>query len=91
MISLIIQRFDNGSLNDKASIENYELMQLFPKHHLIDNSNLGRDCIGNKDLHLNQLGTRHLARNFNHIHTGGEGVFHLQAIKLLRTPKRNKP
>ena len=39
-------------------------MQFFSKHDLIDNSNLGRDCIGNKGLHLNQLGTRHLARNF---------------------------
>ena len=34
LISLIIQRFDNESLNDKASIVNHELMQLFPKHDL---------------------------------------------------------
>ena len=26
----------------------------------------------------------------NPIHTGGGGVFHLQASKLLKTPKRNK-
>ena len=39
-------------------------MQLFNKNELIDNSNLGRDCIGNRGLHLNQMGTRHLARNF---------------------------
>ena len=39
-------------------------MQLVPKHDLIDNSNSGRNCIGNKGLHLNQLGTRHVADNF---------------------------
>ena len=64
LISLIIQRFDNKSLNDKACIVNHELMQLISKHDLIDNSNLDRDCIGHKGLHLNQTGTRHLARNF---------------------------
>ena len=64
LISLIIQRFDHKSLNDKACIVNHELMQLIFKHDLIDNSNLDRDCVGHKGLHLNQMGTRHLARNF---------------------------
>ena len=37
LISMIIQRVDNQSLNDKASIVNHELMQLFPKHdHLLE-------------------------------------------------------
>ena len=50
LISLIIQRFANKSLNDKACIVNHELMQLISKHDLIDNSNLDRDCIGHKSL-----------------------------------------
>ena len=38
------------------------------------------------------LGKKHFSV-INPIHTGvgGGGVFHLQASKLLRTPKRNKP
>ena len=46
--SLIIQRFDNKSLNDKACIVNHELMELISKHDLIDNTNLDRDCTGHK-------------------------------------------
>ena len=63
LISVIIQRLDkiNESLNDKVFIVNHELMQLLPKHDLIDNNNISRDCIGNKGLHLNRLGRRHLA------------------------------
>ena len=65
LISLIIQRYDNETMNGKVVFVNNELTQLFNKNELIDNSNLGRDCIGgSRGLHLNQPGTRHLARNF---------------------------
>ena len=55
LISLIIQRYDNETMNDKVVFVNNQLMQLFNKNELIDNSNLGRDCSGSRGLHLNQL------------------------------------
>ena len=66
MISLIISRYDSELLNDKAIIVNEKaiivnerLTQRFPKTEIIDNSNLDRECVGLKGLHLNRVGNRH--------------------------------
>ena len=67
MISLIISRYDSELLNDKAIIVNERLTQRFPKTEIIDNSNLHRECVGLKGLHLNRVRNRHLAMNFKQV------------------------
>ena len=66
-ISLIISRYDSELLNDKAIIVNERLTQRFPKTEIIDNSNLDRECVGLKGLHLHRVGNRHLAMNFKQV------------------------
>ena len=48
MTSLIISRNDSELTNER-------LTQRFPKTEIIDNSNLDRDCVGLKGLHLKSL------------------------------------
>ena len=67
MISFIISRYDSELLNDKAIIVNERLTQRFPKTEIIYNSNLDRECVGLKGLHLNRVGNRHLAMNFKQV------------------------
>ena len=67
MISLIIIRYDSELFNDKAIIVNERLTQCFPKTEIIDNSNLDRECVGLKGLHLNRVGNRHLAMSFRQV------------------------
>ena len=62
LISTIINRFDNKNLNDKIVSVNDRLEQVIPKCDLIDNSNIDRDCIGSKGLHLNRTCRNHTSR-----------------------------
>ena len=67
MIPLIIGRYDSELLNDQAIIVSERLTQRFPKTEIIDNSNLDRECVALKGLHLNRVGNRHLAMNFKQV------------------------
>ena len=70
LVSLIIGRYDDGSLNDKGVLVNDKLMRELPRSDIIDNSNLDRQCVGLKGLHLNRLGNKHLALNFKQVLNG---------------------
>ena len=67
LISLIISRYDNDNLNDKGVLVNDKLMRELPRSEIIDSSNLDRQCVGLKGLHLNRLGNKHLALNFKQV------------------------
>ena len=67
LVSLIIGRYDDGNLNDKGVLVNDKLMRELPRSDIIDNSNLDRQCVGLKGLHLNRLGNKHLALNFKQV------------------------
>ena len=67
LISLISSRYDDNNLNEKGVPVNDKLMQELPKSDIIDNSNLDRQCLGVKGLHLNILGNKHLALNFKQV------------------------
>ena len=67
LIFLFISRYDDHNLNDKCVLLNDKLMQELPKSDIIDNSNLDRQCVGLKGLHLNRLGNKHPALNFKQI------------------------
>ena len=70
LVSLIISRYDDGNLNDKGVLVNDKLMWELPRSDIIDNSNLDRQCVGLKGLHLNRLGNKHLALNFKQVLNG---------------------
>ena len=70
LVSLIIGRYDDGNLNDKGVLVNDKLMRELPRSDIIDNSNLDRQCVGLKGLHLNRLGNKHLALNFKQVLNG---------------------
>ena len=67
LISLTISRYDDDSLNDKGVLVNDKLMRELPKSDIIDNSNLDRQCVGLKGLHVNRLENKHLALNFKQV------------------------
>ena len=65
--------------------------------YLVECKKCGEQRVGStedfKPISFNYISDIFLKRAtcFNLLHTGGGGVFHLQASKLLRTPKQNKP
>ena len=67
LISLIISHYDDDNFNDKGVLVNDKLMRVLPKSDIIDNSNLDRQCVGLKGLHLNRLANKHLALNFKQV------------------------
>ena len=69
LVSLIISRYDDDNLNDKGVLVNDKLMQELPRSE-INNSNLDRQCVGLKGLHLNRLGNKQLALNFKQVLNG---------------------
>ena len=70
LVSLIIGRYDDGNLNDKGVLVNDKLMRELPRSDIIDNSNLDRQRVGLKGLHLNRLGNKNLALNFKQVLSG---------------------
>ena len=70
LVSLIISRYDDDNFNDKGVLVNDKLMWELPRSDIIDNSNLDRQCVGLKGLHLNRLGNKHLALNFKQVMNG---------------------
>ena len=70
LVSLVIGRYDDGNLNDKGVLVNDKLMRELPRSDIIDNSNLDRQFVGLKGLHLNRLGNKHLALNFQQVLNG---------------------
>ena len=67
LISLIISRYDDDNFNDKGVLVNDKLMWELPKSDIIDNSNLDRQYVGLKGLHINRLGNKHFALNFKQV------------------------
>ena len=66
MFSSVTQRFDNNKLEHKVAQLNRELKAFCGKCNLgfIDNSNISKEHVGSKGLHLNGSGKARLALNF---------------------------
>ena len=66
IFSSVTQRFDNDKLEHKVAQLNRELKAFCGKSNLgfIDNSNISKEHVGSKGLHLNGSGKARLALNF---------------------------
>ena len=63
IMSNVINRTDDGKASLTVENSNNHLNSL--KLDIVNNSTIGKECLGKKDLHLTKRGTGKLATNFN--------------------------
>ena len=64
IISNVINRTDEASLKASLTVENLNNNLNSLKLDIVDNSTIGKECLGKKGLHLTKRGTGKLAINF---------------------------
>ena len=64
IISNVINRNDEASLKASLTVENLNNNLNSLKLDIVDNSTIGKECLGKKGLHLTKRGTGKLAINF---------------------------